>query len=149
MVIQLDRRLFALVAVALLPVALLCGAVTPAHAEEISGASSEIVYELRTYTTHDGRLPALETRFREHTMRLFEKHGIRNVGYWIPEDRPNTLIYLIAHESRDAVTRNWRAFAADPDWQAVARESTREGPILVEGGIVSVFMRATDYSPRL
>lgn len=111
--------------------------------------SRDVVYELRTYTTHDGRLPALEARFRDHTMALFEKHGMRNVGYWIPEDRANTLIYLIAHESRDAVERNWRAFVADPEWQAVAKASTRDGPILVEGGIVSVFLRATDFSPAL
>lgn len=59
--------------------------------------SSAVVFELRTYTTHEGRLPALEARFRDHTMGLFEKHGMRNVGYWIPADRPNTLIYIIAH----------------------------------------------------
>jgi hypothetical protein len=105
------------------------------------------VFELRTYTTHDGRLPALEARFREHTMRLFAKHGMDNIGYWIPVDRPNTLIYIIAHESRAAVTGNWEAFGSDPQWQEVARNSTRDGPILVDGGIQTLFMRPTDFSP--
>ena len=112
-----------------------------------STAPQGTVYEMRTYTTHDGRLPALEARFRDHTMRLFEKHGMRNVGYWTPVDRPNTLIYIIAHENGDLVTGNWKAFASDPEWQMVAAESQKDGPILVDGGIVSVFMRPTDFSP--
>lgn len=113
----------------------------------IADAHGGPIYELRTYTTHEGRLPALEARFRDHTMRLFEKHGMKNVGYWIPMDKPNTLIYIIAHESGDAVSANWKAFASDPEWQIVAKNSQKDGPILVEGGIVSQFMKATDYSP--
>ena len=105
------------------------------------------VYELRTYTTHEGRLPALEARFRDHTMRLFEKHGIKNIGYWVPVDRPNTLIYIIQHRNREAIDTAWRAFASDPEWQAVAKNSIKDGPILVEGGIESQLMIATDYSP--
>jgi hypothetical protein len=67
-------------------------------------AASSRVYELRTYTTLEGRLPALETRFREHTMKIFETHNMKNVGYWIPQDgekHSNTLVYMISHESRD------------------------------------------------
>ena len=105
------------------------------------------LFELRTYTSHEGRLPALEARFRDHTMRLFEKHGMQNVGYWIPDDKPNTLIYIIAHENGAAVTDNWRAFGSDPEWRAVAEDSMKDGPILAEGGIHSRFLRATDYSP--
>jgi hypothetical protein len=104
------------------------------------------VFELRTYTVHEGRLPALESRFRDHTMRIFEKHGMRNVGYWIPVDTPNTLIYIIAHENGDPAA-NWQAFVSDPEWQAVYRDSRKDGPILVEDGIVSQFMTAADYSP--
>ena len=107
----------------------------------------ETVFELRTYTTHEGRLPALEARFRDHTMALFEKHGMRNVGYWIPVDKPNTLIYIIAHDSAAAIQENWKAFATDPAWKKVAVESQQDGQILVEGGIVSQFMSAADYSP--
>lgn len=105
------------------------------------------VFELRTYTTHDGRLPALEARFRNHTMALFEKHGMRNIGYRIPVDRPNTLIYIIAHESADAIRGNWQSFVADPAWQKVAEDSQKDGQILIDGGIESQFMTATDYSP--
>lgn len=113
----------------------------------LSAGNEGPVYELRTYTTHEGRLPALEARFRGYTMRLFEKHGMTNVGYWIPVDRPNTLIYIISHASRDAVEGNWQSFIADPEWREVARESQKDGPILIEGGIQSQFMTATDYSP--
>jgi hypothetical protein len=112
------------------------------HAEE-----DTTVFELRTYTTHEGRLPALEARFRDHTMALFEKHGMRNVGYWVPVDRPNTLIYIIAHESAEAIPNNWKSFVSDPAWQVVAEESQKDGQILVEGGIESQFMKATGYSP--
>ena len=104
------------------------------------------VFELRTYTVHEGRLPALEARFRDHTMRIFEKHGMRNVGYWVPVDKPNTLIYIIAHENGDPAA-NWQSFVSDPEWQEVYRNSRKDGPILVEGGIVSQFMTAADYSP--
>jgi hypothetical protein len=117
-------------------------------ASTVRAASEEgAVFELRTYTTLEGRLPALEARFRNHTLGLFEKHGMRNVGYWTPEDQPNTLIYLIAHASHEAATASWQAFISDPAWQAVAAESTRDGPILVENGIQRQFLRATDFSP--
>lgn len=112
-----------------------------------AAGDGDVVYELRTYTTHEGRLPALEARFRNHTMQLFEKHGMKNVGYWIPIDRPNTLIYIIAHDNRDAIAGNWQAFGSDPEWQRVAKASRADGPILVQGGIESQLMTATDYSP--
>src|SRR5688572_3463094 len=68
------------------------------------------VFEIRTYTAHEGKLDALHTRFRDHTMRLFKKHGLTSIGYWIPQDAPssqNTLIYILAHPSRDAAKKNW------------------------------------------
>ena len=74
------------------------------------------VYELRTYTTLPGRLPALNKRFAEHTMKLFEKHGMRNEIYWTPLDderKDNTLIYVVSHESRDAADKSWQAFGAE------------------------------------
>ena len=106
------------------------------------------VFELRTYTAPDGKLPELQARFRNHTMRIFEKHGMKNVGYWVPQDAPakdNTLIYIISHESREAAKKSWAAFGADPDWQKVAKESQINGKIVA--GITSVYMDATDYSP--
>src|SRR5687767_6759114 len=78
------------------------------------------VYELRTYTTLPGRLPALNKRFADHTLKLFEKHGMKNEMYWIPTDpakKDNTLIYVVSHASQEAADASWKAFGADPDWQ--------------------------------
>ena len=106
----------------------------------------ELVYELRTYTAHEGKLDALEQRFRNHTMALFEKHGIINISYWKPLDQPNTLIYLVAHPSQFAAATAWQAFGNDPEWQAVYAESIADGR-LVEN-IQRTFMQQTDYSPQ-
>ena len=106
------------------------------------------VFELRTYTAPDGKLPLLQKRFRDHAIRIFEKHGMKSVGYWVPQDAPakgNTLIYVISHASRDAAKVNWANFFADPEWKKVVAESTVDGPIVSKG--VSVYMDATDYSP--
>jgi hypothetical protein len=109
-----------------------------------AGVQAE-VYEMRTYTTHEGKLPDLHARFKDHTIQLFEKHGMRNVAYWVPVDTPNTLIYIIAHKDRESAQNNWRAFGSDPQWQAVAKASNANGPILA--GIENVFMTKTEYSP--
>jgi hypothetical protein len=106
------------------------------------------VFELRTYHTLPGRLDALNQRFRQHTMRVFEKHGMTNVGYWTFQDSPQkegTLIYLISHASREQAKKNWAAFIADPEWKKIAEESQRDGKIIEK--IDSVFLDATDYSP--
>jgi hypothetical protein len=103
------------------------------------------VYELRTYTTPEGKLPNLLARFRDHTMRIFERHGMTNVGYWVPMDQEDTLIYIISHGSRAAADANWEAFRSDPEWQRVSEESQREGPIVTN--VERVFMTATDFSP--
>ncbi len=105
------------------------------------------VFELRTYTTAEGKLDALLARFRDHTTQLFEKHGIQNIGYWVPQDDPlsrNTLIYIVAHPSREAAKRNWDAFRKDPAWQKVQKESEAAGKIVVK--IESVFLSPTDFS---
>lgn len=109
--------------------------------------SSGRVFELRTYTTHPGRLDALHTRFSDHTIRLFERHGMTNIGYFTPQDSPlaeNTLIYVLAHDSRAAAEASWAAFIADPEWQAAYKASTSDAPIVEK--LESVFMNATDYS---
>lgn len=106
------------------------------------------VFELRTYTAPEGKLPDLEKRFRDHTMRIFKKHGMESVGYWTPQDAPdsqNTLIYILAHPSREAAKKNWAEFQADPEWQKVSAESQVNGRIVSK--VVSVFMDATDFSP--
>jgi hypothetical protein len=106
------------------------------------------VYEMRTYTAPEGKLPNLQARFRDHTIRIFNKHGMKSVGYWVPQDAPakdNTLVYIISHDSREAAKKNWAAFQADPEWKKVSAESQVDGRIV--SGVVSVFMDATDYSP--
>lgn len=103
------------------------------------------IYELRTYTTQDGKLNDLHQRFTNHTMGLFEKHGMENIGYWTPTDRENTLIYIVAHESREAAEKSWQAFRDDPEWQKAYKESREDGPIVEK--VESVFMTNTEYSP--
>ena len=112
-------------------------------------AANTRIYELRTYTTLPGRLPALEKRFAEHTMKLFEKHGMRNEMYWTPIDdahKDNTLIYILSHESQQALDDNWKAFQADPEWIKVRDDSEADGKILAKPP-ERVFMRLTDFSP--
>ena len=106
------------------------------------------VFEIRTYHTFPGRLDALHKRFREHTMKMFEKHGMTNVAYWTFEDSPakeSTLIYVISHASREQAKKNWAEFSADPEWQKIASDSQVDGYILEK--VESVFVDATDYSP--
>ncbi len=103
------------------------------------------VFELRTYTTNEGKLPDLQKRFREHTMEIFKRHGMTNVAYFTPEDKPNTLIYILAHESREAAKASWDAFRNDPEWKSVAAASEVNGKLTTK--TESVFMDPTDYSP--
>jgi hypothetical protein len=106
------------------------------------------VFELRTYTAPDGKLDDLHKRFRDHTMRIFNKHGMTSVAYFRPEDAPlsqNTLIYVISHASREQAKKNWADFQADPEWQKVANESQVNGKIVAK--VESVFLDPTDYSP--
>ncbi len=119
---------------------------TMIHTQEASAASNR-VYELRTYYTLPGRLPALQARFRNHTTKLFEKHGMKNVGYWVPQDAPkseNTLIYVISHESREKAKESWDAFRKDPEWQKVQKASEADGKIVEK--VESIYMNPTDYS---
>ena len=117
------------------------GAAQTAHAQ------SRRVFELRTYTTLEGRLDALNARFRNHTIKLFEKHGMTNVGYWVPKDAPrsaDTLIYILAHKTREAAKESWDGFRKDPDWIKARDASEASGKIVAK--VESVFLDATDYS---
>src|SRR5882724_1225029 len=110
-------------------------------------AQNQRVFELRTYHTLPGRLPALQTRFRDHTITIFKRHGMTSIGYWVPQDPPaseNTLIYIISHESRDAAKKNWTEFRNDPEWQQVSKASEADGKIVEK--VDSVYMSPTDYS---
>jgi hypothetical protein len=105
------------------------------------------VYELRTYTCYEGKLEALKTRFRDHTIRIFKKHGMESIGYWVPEDpekSKTTLIYIIAHSSREQATKNWNDFRNDPEWKKVAADSEANGKIVLK--VESVYMDPTDFS---
>ena len=141
-------------AVALLAIGFAVGSWNAANIAHAQGAGPSTslgagkVYELRTYTAPDGKLPNLQARFRDHTIRIFNKHGMKSVGYWVPQDSPakdNTLIYIISHDSREAAKKNWADFQADPEWKKVSAESQVDGPIVSK--VVSVFMDAADYSP--
>ena len=107
------------------------------------------VYELRTYTVLPGRLPALHKRFAGHTMKLFEKSGMKNEMYWTPTDvarKDNTLIYFLSHDSQEAADRSWKAFQADPEWIKVRDASEADGKILAKPP-ERVYMRLTEFSP--
>lgn len=108
-------------------------------------SQAEKVFELRTYYTHEGKLPDLLNRFDNHTLKLFEKHNMTNIGYWVPTKKQNTLIYLIAHESQEMAKENWQSFIADPVWIKAYTESRASGPIVKE--LTSEFLTSTKFSP--
>ena len=110
------------------------------------------LYELRLYTANAGKLPELHARFRDHTLKLFEKHGMENIIYWTVsegaagDDTNNMLVYIIAHKDKAAADASWAAFRADPDWQAAQAKSEVNGKLLAKDP-VSVFMIPTEFSP--
>ncbi|GAB4373802.1 MAG: hypothetical protein OHK0021_15890 [Bryobacter sp.] len=111
-------------------------------------AAPNHVYELRTYIAADGKLEDLKARFRNHTVKIFEKHGMKNVVYGVPMDAPangNTLIYLLQHDSREAAKKSWDAFRNDPDWQKARAASEVNGRLTTK--VESVFLDPTDFSP--
>lgn len=109
-------------------------------------------FELRTYTTNEGKLPNINARFRDHTCKLFEKHGITNLAYWNfhkgQDGADVTLTYLVAHATPEARNNNFKAFGSDPDWKAARKASEKDGKILIKGGVKSTMLKPTDYSPR-
>lgn len=105
-----------------------------------------MLYEWRTYHAVAGRMDRLHRRFADHTCRLFAKHGIRQIGYFIPVGAEGPLHYLLAYPDRAARDAAWEAFRSDPEWQAAKAESERDGPLVER--IDSVFLEPTPYSPR-
>jgi hypothetical protein len=108
----------------------------------------ERVFELRTYTAMEGKHADLLARFRDHSTALFDKHGITNVGYWVPQDSPGSsqvLTYLLAFPSRSDAKERWAAFLADPEWQQVRTASEVNGKLVAR--IESVYLEPTDFSP--
>jgi hypothetical protein len=111
-------------------------------------ATTPRVFELRTYYTNEGKLPDLHNRFRDHTCRLLEKHGVELVGFWTPQDEKDgkgaKLIYLVAFPSREAAKQAWKEFGDDPDWKRVYAESHKNGVLVNK--VESVYLDPTDYS---
>jgi hypothetical protein len=106
---------------------------------------AEKVFELRTYYTHEGKLPDLLKRFENHTLAIFGKHKITNVGYWVPTKEKDTLIYIISHESKEQADKNWQSFIADPLWKKVYAASRENGPIVKK--LTSEYLSALNFSP--
>jgi len=126
---------------------LLSAAAATAALSGAASAQSNRVFELRTYYALPGRLPNLLARFRDHTVKLFEKHGMTNVGYWVAADAPgseNTLIYVLAHASRDAAKKSWDAFRTDPAWLKARAESETDGKIVDK--VEAVYLNPVDFS---
>ena len=117
--------------------------------EPKAAATGDRVFELRTYTASPKNLDNLNARFRNHTLKLFETHGMTNIGYWTPLEGPTgetTLVYILEHPSREDARKNWAEFSADPEWQKARTESEVGGRILAKAP-ESVFLTPTDYSP--
>ena len=111
-------------------------------------AADQRAFELRTYTAAEGKLDALNTRFREHTIELFKKHGMEVIGFWSPTGEkatPNTLVYLLAYPSQQARETMWKAFMDDPEWKKVYAESQKDGSLVTK--VESTMLAPTDYSP--
>jgi hypothetical protein len=135
------------VATALLAVGYVAGRLTPEPVAEAAQAGR--IFEMRTYVTNEGKLPALETRFRDHTLGFFKKYDMTSIGYWVPTEGPaaqTTLIYILSHPSREAAKENWGKFSKDPEWRKVVAASQVDGTILAKPP-ESIFLKSTDYSP--
>jgi hypothetical protein len=139
----MDRRtvLTALPLAALVPDAIM-------KAAQSSGSTT--VYELRIYHAQPGKLDTLVARFRDHTMTLFARHGMKSVAYWLPLDEPaksNMLVYILEHPSREAAAANWKSFQADPEWKSVKEKSEANGALVDH--VDSTYMALTDFSPHV
>src|SRR5262249_51152952 len=105
------------------------------------------IYELRIYTPNEGKLDAVNARFRDHTRAIFDRHHMKSVGYWLPTEgeKAGTFVYILEHPSREAATKNWAEFNADPEWQKVKAESEVNGKLVAK--VEPIFMAPTEYSP--
>ena len=143
--LSLSPRRPLLVAVALIALPAAAFLVGRASAQD---AKPDRLFELRVYTAHEGKLAELNTRFRDHTNRLFQKHGMDLVGYWTPaegERAADTLIYVLAFPDAEARNKAWTGFRDDPEWITARDESQVNGPLVK--GVESTPMTPTDYSP--
>jgi NIPSNAP len=119
----------------------------PAAADEPKPAADHRVFEMRTYYANPGKMAALHARFRDHTCKLFEKHGMTVIGFWSPIDKEKSeevLVYLLAFPSKEAADKAWKEFRDDPDWKKARAESEKDGVLVKK--VESVYLTATDYS---
>lgn len=137
-----------------LAAALLGGGAALVTAQQETPASPSIakdsrLFEMRTYYAAPGKFEALHSRFRDHTNRLFRKHGMTLIGYWVPTDKAkgadNTLVYILAYPNKEAREKSWAGFAKDPEWAQAKTASEVNGKLVDK--IDVVFLNATDYSP--
>lgn len=129
--------------------AFLGGAAVMLCFSSLRGANGTLrhVYELRLYHVHEGKMDALKARFGDHTDAIFKRHNMKSVGYWVPEDAPesqNLFVYILEHPSRVEAEKNWAAFQADPEWQKVKADSEKSGPLVDK--IDHYFMDPTSFS---
>ena len=121
-----------LVAAAVLGTLFLTPPAAPARAAD--DAETQRCSSIAQYTAAEGKLDALHARFRDHTNALFRKHGMEIIGFWVPTEEKqgakNTLIYILAYPSREAREASWKAFNADPEWQAARKESEKNGKLV-------------------
>jgi hypothetical protein len=130
----------------MLPLALLTALAT--FGSGAAEAADTRCFEMRIYYAAPAKLAALNTRFRDHTCKLFEKHGMENIGYWLPmTNTDNKLVYLLAYPSREAREKSWKEFSADPDWQSAWKASELDGKLVTKAD--SIFLAATDFSPTI
>jgi NIPSNAP len=117
------------------------------HLNEVK-AESNRVFELRIYHTLPGKLPAMESRFRNTTSKLLAKHDLNVIGYWIPDSKDptwdNTFVFLLVHSSREEAEKNWKEFGADPDFQEIIKSEQKER-LLDKAD--TTYMQPTDFSP--
>ena len=124
---------------------LVISAVSQSNAQPARG-----VYELRMYHVNPGKMEALKARFADHTNAIFQRHGIKPVGYWVAQDAPNArnlFIYIVRHASRAQADKNWDAFVADPEWPKAKAASEVNGVLVEDSNIDRYFMDSTSFSP--
>ncbi|MBD5780223.1 NIPSNAP family protein [Pelagicoccus sp. NFK12] len=125
----------------------LCLALLGACSQQTFEPKDQRLFELRVYHPHEGKLEALHERFREHTLALFEKHGMQHVGYWVTDEDAAKLVYIVAFEDEAERDLAWANFVEDPEWKAAYAESIVDGRLVQK--IDSTLMRTTDYSPAI
>ena len=137
--------------IALLNMKKFLAAILPLLVCFMSSAKDTRCFEMRTYTAAPGKLEDLHNRFRQHTLKLFEKHGIENIGYWVPMDKDgkpeSKIVFLLAYPSREAREKSWQGFLDDPEWQQVFKASEADGALVTK--VENPYLEATDYSPEI